>query len=196
VTSVQLSTSDGHQLEADVADPDGPVTGAVVVCHPHPLYGGNRFNPVVDTLFRSLPEIGCRCLRFDFRAEHGGGVDERLDLVAAIDHLDQSDSGRIIVAGYSFGANIALTTVDQRITALVAIAPPLSLMPAVAVTCPVLVLVPRDDQFCDPVQAKPAIEDWPLAELDIVESADHFLAGQSQNVASRSADWISALLQA
>lgn len=194
--SVQLLTSDGHRLDADVADPNGDVAASVVVCHPHPLRGGNRFNPIVNELFTTLPANGCRSLRFDFRADHGGGVPEQLDVVAAIDHLDQGDSGPIVVAGYSFGANVALTNVDERVAAVIAIAPPFSMMPMVTVACPVLVLVPQHDQFCTPDVARSVIESWPLAELDVIESADHFLAGRSQAVADRCSEWISALLRA
>ena len=54
----QITTADGHVLDADLAEPDGPVRGAVVVCHPHPLYGGNRgkvFWKLIGYRFRSGP---------------------------------------------------------------------------------------------------------------------------------------------
>ena len=90
MTSVQLTTSDGHNLAADIAVPTGTADsadtlGGVVLCHPHPSYGGNRFNTVVEALFHSLPAAGFVTLRFDFRAEHGpfSSVDD-LDAVPGI----------------------------------------------------------------------------------------------------------------
>jgi len=55
-----------------------------VVCHPHPLYGGDMRNNVVDALVRALSETGVAAVRFDFRGvgrsggEHGEGETERL----------------------------------------------------------------------------------------------------------------------
>ena len=191
----QLTTADGHALAADLAEPDGPVRGAVVVCHPHPLYGGNRHNMVVDAVFRALPATGFRALRFDFRAEHGDGVAETADVVAAIDALTagQPDASPVFVVGYSFGAAVALRTVDPRIRAVVAIAPPLPTMPVDPPTVPVLVLTPRHDQYCPPDVAESIVATWPDAEIDIVESADHFLAGHTHAVARHAVAWLSSL---
>lgn len=196
VHPTQLTTADGHVLAADVDEPDGPVRGAVVVCHPHPLYGGNRHNMVVDAVFRTLPTTGFRALRFDFRAEHGDGVAETADVVAAIDAVTagQAVDIPVFVVGYSFGAGVALRTADRRIRAVVAIAPPLPTMPVdPPPTVPVLVLTPRHDQYCPPDVAEPIVATWPDAEIDIVESADHFLAGHTAAVARHAVAWLSSL---
>ncbi|MCP4023305.1 MAG: hypothetical protein GY729_15785 [Desulfobacteraceae bacterium] len=48
---------------------------AVVITHPHPLYGGNMDNPVVLTLAQSFFEAGFSTLRFDFRGtRHSTGM--------------------------------------------------------------------------------------------------------------------------
>ena len=52
-----IDALDGVRLQADLARVDG-ARGAAVVTHPHPLYGGDRFNPVVETMFRTLPDAG------------------------------------------------------------------------------------------------------------------------------------------
>jgi alpha/beta superfamily hydrolase len=195
VTAAQLTTVDGHRLPADVELPVAGVapSGGVVVCHPHPQYGGNRFNTVVTALFETLPEAGYATLRFDFRREFGGGVDERLDVIAALDHLDTVDaiSGMPrAVVGYSFGAAVALGTVDLRIAAIAAIAPPLATMPADDPGVPTLVLTPRHDQFSPPEQTEPMVAGWTDVEFAVIESADHFLAGHTTVVAKRVADWL------
>ena len=56
---------------------------------------------------------------------------------------------------------------------------------------PVLVLSPRHDQYCPPDVAAPIVTGWPQAELESVESADHFLAGHTATVASRAVAWLS-----
>jgi uncharacterized protein len=194
-TPATLSTSDGHALAADVALPSPGVasTAAVVLCHPHPQYGGDRFNAVVTALFEALPGAGYAALRFDFRGEFGGGVDERLDVVAALDHLDSIEmlaSVPRIVVGYSFGATVALTTSDARIAGLAAIAPPLAMMPATDPGLPTLVLTPLHDQFSPPESTEPIVTEWSDVEFDVVESADHFLAGHTTAVTKQVIAWL------
>lgn len=195
--AAQLTTVDGHLLAADVAlsAPGRAPVGAVVLCHPHPQYGGSRFDTVVSSLFAALPDAGFAALRFDFRHEFGGGVDERLDVVAALDHLDTIDAlGGVPrhVVGYSFGAAVALNTRDDRIATIGAIAPPLAMMPTGDPGRPVLVLTPRHDQFSPPATTEPIVADWAEATFDVVESADHFLAGHAAAVARRVTDWLGA----
>ena len=190
--SIQLSTSDGQQLAADIAVPDDTPVGGVVVCHPHPAYGGNRFNNVVEALFAALPEAGFATLRFDFRSGAGDGAAERLDVIAALDGLAERTDAPLALAGYSFGAAVALTTDDQPVTAIVAIAPPLGMMPVPTPQVPTLVLTPRHDQFCQPDAAQAIVAHWPDCEFEAIESADHFLMGHTADVAARAVSYLEA----
>lgn len=190
VESRTLTTSDGHELDADLALPDGDPIGGAVVCHPHPQFGGDRFNPVVDALFRAVADRGFATLRFDFRQEFANGIGERHDVVAALDALADITDGPLVVAGYSFGAAVSLSTDDVRVAAIAAVAPPLSHMQVEPSSRPVLVLSPRHDQFSDPDTVAPIVAAWPDVILETVESADHFLAGHAGAVADRSADWL------
>jgi len=192
VESIQLTTSDGHTLDADVAAPGVPSRGGVVVCHPHPQFGGDRFNPVVDAVFQRLPVQGFTTLRFDFRADYGGGVDERIDVVAALDELERRDVGPMAIVGYSFGAVVGLATADERVTTAVAIAPPLAAMPIDPPSIPVLLLIPRHDQLTSPDTVAALTSDWSNAEIRTIESADHFLVGQADLVAASAGEWIAA----
>lgn len=189
MATTQLTTADGHTLGADIEVPEGAWVG-VVVCHPHPLYGGNRFNPVVDAVYSRLPALGLAALRFDFRRDHGGGTTEPLDVVAGLDELGTHTDGPLAVVGYSFGAAVALNTADPRIRCLVAIAPPLSRMSVAAPSVPTLVLLPRHDQYTSVDDAIGAVGGWPAGTLEIVESADHFLAGHTAAVGERAVDWV------
>jgi alpha/beta superfamily hydrolase len=182
--TTELTTADGHALAADLTIP-AEATAGVVVCHPHPRFGGNRFNPVVDAGFTRADHAGFAAIRFDFRADHGGGVTETQDVVAALDVLACHITGPLAVVGYSFGAAVAIATADDRIAALVAIAPPLAMMPAATPQAPTLVLTPRHDQFTDVETVIEAVDGWPDATVEVVESADHFLAGHTTAVADR-----------
>ncbi len=200
-----LTTIDGLSIVADVetVPNDVPALGAVTLAHPHPLYGGNRFNPVVSTLFERLPQLGFHTLRFDFRGvndsegEHDDGNGERLDVAASIDWLsmlvDDATGGGVWVVGYSFGALVGLSVVEPRVAGWVAIAPPLSPEGRVLSSIdprPTLMVVPRHDQFCPPERATDVVAGWPNTELVSIEMADHFLAGRVDDTAELVGNWL------
>lgn len=190
--SVLIATSDGLGLPGDLLlrAPGGPASGGVVVCHPHPQYGGDRFNPVVDALFRHLPTVGLTTLRFDFRRPLGGGDTERHDVVAALDELDRRVDGPLHLAGYSFGAAVALSTRDPRVGSVVAVAPPLAMVPVRAPAVPCLVLVPEHDQFTPPEAALAATSTWDDVDVRTIPSVDHSLLGRARDVATTAGDWL------
>ncbi|MDV7394009.1 hypothetical protein RZS08_21700, partial [Arthrospira platensis SPKY1] len=55
-----------------------PGTDAVAITHPHPLYGGEMNNPVVELLAALYQRRGYTTLRFNFRGvgASGGRYDE------------------------------------------------------------------------------------------------------------------------
>jgi hypothetical protein len=194
---VSPATADGVTLAGDLAVPPSP-RAAAVLCHPHPAYGGDRHNPVVDALFRALPGAGMAALRFDFRpgsgsAQAGGG--ERADVVAALDLLATEVPGvPLWLAGYSFGADVALAVDDPRHAGWVAVAPPLRFggppAPAGGDRRPVLVLVPEHDRYSPPERARAATAGWPVATVEVVPGADHFLAGSAGRAAAAAVAWL------
>ena len=73
------------------------------------------------------------------------------------------------------------------------IAPPI-VEPLAAPGSPVLALVPRHDQFAPPERVTEATAEWPGVEIEVIESADHFLAGHTAEVAERATEWLSSRL--
>lgn len=194
--TVEFPALDGVGLVGDLALPEVVVAGAVV-CHPHPQYGGSRYDRVVGALFHELPLTGHATLRFDFRSEFDDGVGERLDALGALDAL-AAVIGEVplVVVGYSFGAWVALGLDDDRIAATVAIAPPLAVMaPVGPPQVPTLVLTPAHDQFSPPASSEPVIAEWrsrgaSSVDHGTIEMADHFLAGRTEVVARSVAGWL------
>ena len=125
------------QLEGELHLPEGkgpfPV---VVVCHPHPLYGGDMDNNVVMAVCFALVRSSIAALRFNFRGvgnssgSYGEGIGEQDDVRAALDFLStlkEIDSQRIGLAGYSFGGMVAASVAikDNRVKQLALISPAL-----------------------------------------------------------------------
>lgn len=135
VPQLEIQSSAGL-LTARFDPPDAPAAAggpvAAVVCHPHPLHGGTMDNKVVFTVARTLRERGLAVLRFNFRGaggsegRHDDGVGERDDVRAAVDELAKRAPGPLLVAGFSFGSFVggSVGAEDERVTALLAVAPP------------------------------------------------------------------------
>ena len=71
---VALHTRRRSRLEAEFAPRPAPrAAAAVVLCHPHPQYGGTMRSIVISALFDALPATGYACLRFNFRGVEGSG---------------------------------------------------------------------------------------------------------------------------
>jgi uncharacterized protein len=190
---ISLLTGDGLRLAADLCTPPGARLG-VAICHPHPQYGGDRHNPVVDTLFVSLAEAGIAVVRFDFRGVNdsegvrGSGDAERLDAFAALETLSSVIDAPLWLAGYSFGAAVALDVVHERLEGWLVVAPPLAMMPghraAATDARPKHVIVGGHDQFSPPDATATAMSDWPNVRTTVVARADHFFAGDLATIAA------------
>jgi uncharacterized protein len=100
------------RLEALLEEPeDQSPRLAVLLCHPHPLYGGTMHNKVVYRMARGLRSAGAVVLRINFRGvgasegEHGHLKGEIEDARAALGWLRQKYPGLpFALAGFSFGA--------------------------------------------------------------------------------------------
>ena len=91
----------------------------VLICHPHPQYGGNMYNNVVSGVFNRLYNDSISCLRFNFRGvgksngEHSDGTGELSDVKACVNFLiNDKNYKRIIICGYSYGAAMGSSVIN------------------------------------------------------------------------------------
>jgi len=211
--SVDLSGPSGR-LEAlvNLGAPDAPF--AALVCHPHPLGGGNLHNRVVYHAMKALndPEwgLGWPVLRFNFRGtglsqgEHDGQA-ETGDGLAALDWIENEYNLPPVVVGFSFGAVMALTACCGRpeVRALAALGLPTQSeshdynYPFLqSCTVPKLFLSGDHDQFAPAAQlARVAASAAEPKRLVLLPGADHFFAGQLEPMQSALAGWLKEQLQ-
>jgi alpha/beta superfamily hydrolase len=177
-------------LEGVVYSPEGADTKAVVVvCHPHPLYGGNMQNNVVMTAVRALTGAGFMALTFNFRGvggsqgEHDNGVGEKDDVRAALARTAELAPGRPAgLAGYSFGAGMAAGVVDASVAALALVSPATERLQtdALAAYAGPALLVAGDSDHVSSVATlrEVAARAGGAAEVVEVAGADHFWRGR------------------
>lgn len=173
---------------------------AVVICHPHPPTGGTMFNSVVTAIWEELPRRSIAAFRFNFRGvgksegSFGEGVAEREDVRAALDCVASSpnvDTRRIGLAGYSFGAMMALPVArhDERVRLLALVSAPLMDIQWEQLkkyANPKLLIVGDADQMVPLERFQRQIKGVPDPEhYQIISGADHFLAGYEAEVARR-----------
>ena len=191
-------------LEGRLAEPDGTVSGGVVLCHPHTLYGGSMSSALLPPLQRALAHAGYEALRFNFRGAgrsdgtYAGGDAEVDDTLAAIDLVvaDVAPAAPIVVVGWSFGSVVGLHAAlrHPRVVAAVAIAPPMSGgthglspdPPTPEAVCswgrPLLVIGGEVDTIAPVDPVRPWAE-ASRAELVVIPGADHYFREQAELVA-------------
>lgn len=178
-------------LEAILETPgDTGPAGAVVVCHPHPQYGGTMHNKVAHTLARSFLRAGFAALRFNFRGTEGSageydeGNGEVDDALAALRWMrDEYPSQPVWLAGFSFGAAMALrAAVQEPVDGLITVAPAVSRFAsglAEQPECPWLIVQGDQDELVDINETIEWFNDLkPGPELAVVPDAEHFFHGR------------------
>jgi alpha/beta superfamily hydrolase len=181
-------------LEAIAEDPGVSGGSFAVVCHPHPLYGGTMDNKVVTTVAKALQATGMPTLRFNFRGAGASsgvfdrGVGETADADAVASWGAQRWPSRgLVMAGFSFGAYIALRLAEQRaVERLITIAPAVQFFDSAAMPaprCPWLLVQGDADEVVDPA----AVIDWangldPKPRLVILPGVGHFFHGRLQEL--------------
>ncbi len=190
-----LSTADGESLEGEIARAEGGERATAVLCHPHPQFGGSMRSLVISALFRALPGAGVTTVRFNFRGVEAStgawsaGEYERADVVAAIDLAAELEPSRpLMLAGWSFGADMALSTIDERIAGWYAIAAPLRYttdahLAAVAGDHrPKLMALAERDEIRPAAEIATVASAWTSTETIIVAGASHFFVGRTDRL--------------
>lgn len=204
--SLTLSTSDAVSLEAELATPAQAPRATAVLCHPHPQYGGTMRSIVIGALFDALPTMGVTTLRFNFRGvegstgTHDDGRSELLDVRAAVDAAadEHAGDGPLLLAGWSFGADMTLSTHDVRLAGWLAIAPALRFaadFAAVAADArPKQFVLGQRDEVRDPAWVIEETADWVATAVEVIAGASHFFVGRTDRVVDAARSFVERLL--
>lgn len=197
----------GLVLEAhlDLPDAPGPCPG-VVLCHPHPLYGGDMDNNVIRAVARALNGRGMAALRFNFRGvgksrgSFAGGSGEQDDAEAAVLALAdraEIDPHRIGIAGYSFGGMVALAVGERSssVKAIAAVSP--RIPPGALRDCPkpkFIVCGAEDELIPSATVLREAAGIAEPKTFLVIPGADHFWWGREEKAADPVANFFAECL--
>ena len=192
-SAVSFQTA-GLTFEGVVAQPDaqgGPWPG-VVICHPHPLYGGSMDNNVVLALAFGLAEEGFVTLRFNFRGvgesegEHTQGESEYEEVLGALDLIKAwpDTQGKTGLVGYSFGTGVILRheTLYSEADAVALVSPGIRYIgdsPLKSQRLPALIVAGDRDRQVDQELLTAELKTFQQEpESKVFEGVDHFWYGQ------------------
>ena len=197
---------DDITLEGLFAPPDDPDSVGVVLCHPHPLYGGEMRNNVVTAFADAFQKVGMATLRFNFRGvggsggSHGGGEAEQADVAGAISCLlDRCSPAKLIVCGYSFGSMVGLRVAadDHRVDAMIGIGVPVERIGASDIDHagkPILLISGDSDHVSELSGLQKMADELPEPKrLVVLEGTDHFLIGHEGEATDAALQFISKL---
>ena len=196
---IKIRSSDGVVLEARLHR--GKLPRIVLLCHPHPLYGGTMDNNVIYAVRDQVASYGVSTLRFNFRGvgvSTGGfdeGCGERRDLEACFSYAEELDEGRLKIdlVAYSFGAWVGANAMSRglRPATVTLVAPPTDFMSFEEISLPALPKIPifvisgELDQYGSVASVDRWLSQQPDSlgvERVVLNGVDHFCLGAEQQL--------------
>jgi len=188
------------QLEGILALPRnlrGGCCPGVLLCHPHPLYGGNMDNNIIVAVSYALAARDIASLRFNFRgvgksqgsfAEGVGELEDALSALSFLSDREEIDSERIGIAGYSFGGMIALSAgvESAKVKAIAGISPVVPSGLLEDCLKPAFFIYGTEDEVVPPFVMLEEVKKTTVPpNVVAVEGADHFWWGYEKKVAEK-----------
>jgi alpha/beta superfamily hydrolase len=196
--AIELLTSDNLRLIGELATPVANKPVAVLLTlHPLPTHGGFMDSHILRKAANRLPALSdIAVLRFNTRGttsphgtsegSFGEGIEERLDVEAALRFLKERNIGPVWLVGWSFGTELAIKYgFDKDIAGAILLSPPLhradesDLRNWVGSGKKLIALVPEHDEYLAPEQAIERFSVVPEAEIIGVDGAKHLWVGES-----------------
>ncbi|MDY6964367.1 MAG: dienelactone hydrolase family protein [Halobacteriota archaeon] len=170
----------------------------MILCPPHPMFGGSRYDARLVHLAKELGRSGISALCIDY-GKYGGGAREARDVMAAISHM-KGEAKKLGVLGYSFGAVVSSNAVAQsphKIDGYVA----MSILKRIekvsadlSSNCPKLMIHGRKDPLAPFKDFESLFSDAKGEKEQFVLETDHFYGGVMDLVSERVCDFFRRVL--
>jgi alpha/beta superfamily hydrolase len=188
----------GPTLEAKLRVPAKP-TRAVLLCHPHPLYGGTMHSAVILAIAKMLREKrgdDVAHLRFNYRGvgasegSFGEGRGETEDARAALRFLRaRAPDVPVTMCGYSFGTFVGLraAVIEKGVDKVVLVAPAVRIFSflkddGAEMGGRLFIAVGDNDEFCDVAEAQELARELG-ARVQVFPGSDHYFLKSRRKLA-------------
>jgi len=196
---VELVTQDGLTLVGELALPvkNEPVA-TLVTLHPLPTAGGFMDSHILRKAAARLPALaGLAVLRFNTRGtssprgtsegKFGHGVDERLDVGAAMRFVADRNLPHPWLIGWSFGTELVLKYgLEHQIDGAILLSPPLHRTTEQELAAwngsgvTLVAIIPEFDDYLRPAEAEKRFASVPEIHLVPVDGGKHLWVGEVQ----------------
>jgi hypothetical protein len=175
---------------------------AVVLTHPHPLYGGNMDVPLICRMADCFQAAGFACLRFNFRGTGGStgsfdnGQGEQDDVKSALRFLSDQGYDQLFLAGYSFGSwvNAHVVSAGVGVTDHIMISPPAALLSFDKVEQlphTGLIVTGENDDLAPDFMVHDLLSKWQISpRVEVLSGVDHFYAGALDKLENILSDYL------
>ncbi len=196
---IELHTSDGLTLVGELALPlERDPVATIVALHPLPTGGGFMDSHIIRKAAARLPALAdIAVLRFNFRGvtsprgtsegEFGDGIDERFDLAAAMDLVEQRGLPHPWLVGWSFGTEVVLKWGrGYPVDGAILLSPPLKRTSDAELAAwagsgkRLVAVIPEFDDYLRPAEAAVRFAVVPEVEFVVVEGGKHLWVGETQ----------------
>ena len=195
--AIELITSDNLSLVGELATPiENKPVAVLLTLHPLPTHGGFMDSHILRKAANRLPALAdLAVLRFNTRGttsphgksegSFGDGIQERLDLEAALEFLKRRNLAPVWLVGWSFGSELAIKYgFDKAIAGAILLSPPLhraneeDLAKWIGSGKKLVAIVPELDEYLAPNEAMTRFSVFPEAEVVGVDGAKHLWVGE------------------
>ena len=162
---------------------------ALVLAHPHPLYGGNMDVPLICRMAACFQSAGIATLRFNFRGtcrssgEFDNGRGEQDDVRNALAFLSDQGYDQLFLAGYSFGSwvNAHVVSAGVDVCDHIMVSPPAALLSFDQVEQlpnTGLIITGENDDLAPVYLIEDLLSKWKITpQMSVISNADHFYVG-------------------
>ena len=195
---IELHTADGLTLVGELATPVGRAPVATLVTlHPLPTHGGFMDSHILRKAAGRLPALAdLAVLRFNTRGttsprgtsegSFGDGVDERLDVAAAMAFVAERGLPDPWLLGWSFGTELAIKYgLEHPIRGAILLSPPLhrasdaELAAWAGRDAKLVAVIPEFDDYLRPAEARTRFAGVPGTRFIAVKGGKHLWVGES-----------------